>query len=521
MKAYSKLLSLVSITFCLIIFILFGMIKIDFSISDLGRHLTNGRLFLENHTIIRTNYYSYTEPDFPVVTHHWGSGIIFYLIYQIFGFNGISVFVSIISLLAFLFFYIVAIKRAGVSVASLIFISLLPLINVRTEPRPEIFSYLLAGFFYWILLKFKENKLSFKFLFFLPTFMIFWVNFHIYFFLGIVIIGAFLLEALILKRGRFGKYTLYLIFIFMLTHFAALINPFGFSGAVAPYKIFNNYGYKVLENQNVWYLEKIITNEPYFLIFKIMLVIFVLTYILGWYMRKEKLSLADLFLGGFFAVLSIMAIRNITIFALFALPIMAANISASFGKKILGKIQDMLSSTVAGFLIFIFLLTITGSLVKIFPKLAFFGIGLFPGENLSAEFFKKEGLKGPIFNNYDIGGYLIFHLFPKEKVFVDNRPEAYSVDFFQKVYIPMQNDEQVWKEMLRKYNFNTIYFQRWEQTEWSAQFLSRRINDPEWAPVFTDLYAIILVRRNKENAEVIKKFEIPKENFRLVPKNKH
>jgi len=58
-------------------------------------------------------------------------------------------------------------------------------------------------------------------------------------------------------------------------------------------------------------------------------------------------------------------------------------------------------------------------------------------------FFKENNLQGPIFNNYDIGGYLIFNLFPQEKVFVDNRPETYSSEFFQEDYIPMQEDYDI------------------------------------------------------------------------------
>lgn len=520
MKKYAKLLSLVSIVLCFVIFILFFTVKVDFSTSDLGRHLTNGRIFFENFTIIHTNYYSYTEPDFPVVTHHWGSGVIFYLLYKMFGVDGLSVFFTFTGIITLFFFYEAARKRTGVAITSLIFLFFLPLITARTEIRPEVFSYLLSGVFYFLLLKFRENRLSFGILLLLPLLMVFWANLHIYFFLGNLIIGAFLIEAIIRVKGKLDKYGLYLLLIFMLTYLATLLTPFGMEGAVAPYKIFQNYGYKVLENQSVWYLGMMIKNDPTFAIFKIAVILFALSFVAGWYRRRDRLLLADLVLGMVFAGMSIMAIRNFTIFALFSLPIVAANIRAVLGPKILMKVEETLRPVCAGLLVFVFLLTISGSLVRIFPKFSFFGIGLLPGINDSAEFFKKEGLKGPIFNNYDIGGYLIFHLFPKEKVFVDNRPEAYSIDFFQKIYIPMQNDEENWKEMVNKYNLNTIYFQRWEMTNWSADFLVRRVNDPEWVPVFADLYTVILVRKNSDNAEIIKKFELPKENFRLIPRTK-
>ena len=62
------------------------------------------------------------------------------------------------------------------------------------------------------------------------------------------------------------------------------------------------------------------------------------------------------------------------------------------------------------------------------------GIGLAKDDQKAAEFFKKENIQGPIFNNYDIGGYLIYYLYPGQKVFVDNRPEVYPKEFLQNVH---------------------------------------------------------------------------------------
>jgi hypothetical protein len=131
----------------------------------------------------------------------------------------------------------------------------------------------------------------------------------------------------------------------------------------------------------------------------------------------------------------------------------------------------------------------------------------------SAGFFRSQGLQGPIFNNYDIGGYLIYYLFPRERLFVDNRPEAYPAEFFGKVYAPMQEDEKVWAEMDRKYGFQVIYFYRHDQTTWGQPFLIRRIDDPAWAPVFVDGYTIILAKRGGVNQKVIEKFELPRSIF--------
>ena len=145
------------------------------------------------------------------------------------------------------------------------------------------------------------------------------------------------------------------------------------------------------------------------------------------------------------------------------------------------------------------------------------GVGLFADMNLSAEFFKQNNIKGPVFNNYDIGSYLIYHLYLKEPEFVDNRPEAYSVDFFKQTYIPMQEKMEKFREVEQQYNFNCIWFYRHDNTPWAQPFLLQLIEQPDYAPVFVDGLTIMFLKRNEQNAELIKKYELPKSMFRSVP----
>jgi hypothetical protein len=78
-----------------LLLVLYGYLlaqKINLATADLGRHLKNGELFFKEQTIPKTNLYSYTYPNYPFVNHHWGSGVIFYLVKIIFGFRGLSFF---------------------------------------------------------------------------------------------------------------------------------------------------------------------------------------------------------------------------------------------------------------------------------------------------------------------------------------------------------------------------------------------------------------------------------------------
>tara|TARA_Y100000294_G_scaffold163551_1_gene169559 strand:- start:219 stop:935 length:717 start_codon:yes stop_codon:yes gene_type:complete len=210
-----------------------------------------------------------------------------------------------------------------------------------------------------------------------------------------------------------------------------------------------------------------------------------------------------------------LAIRNFTAFGLFALPILGYNLKQILGKNL--KLKSIDVKLTFGFLtLFILIVTLFTHYQRLpLGVVREFGLGLEPGNNQSALFFKEQDIQGPIFNNYDIGGYLIFYLHPEQKVFNDNRPEAYSVSFFEDIYIASQNNPEVWQAQDQIHNFNVIYFAYHDATPWAQKFLIERVTDDAWAPVFADDYAIIFLKRNDLNQSIIEKYEIPRNRFGL------
>jgi hypothetical protein len=136
------------------------------------------------------------------------------------------------------------------------------------------------------------------------------------------------------------------------------------------------------------------------------------------------------------------------------------------------------------------------------------GIGLEPKAMDAMTFYQNAGIRGPIFNDYDIGGYLIFGLYPQQQVFTDNRPEAYPGEFFENVYIPMQMSDVEWQKQLKRFNFNTIFLRRGDMAQWTKRFIMARLQDREWVPVFADNVALIFVRASQQNARVIQRYGI-------------
>ncbi len=516
---------------------------IDLTNSDLGRHLANGRAVWSEPDILFHNAYSYTEPDFRFVNHHWLYGVIVYAIYRLAGFVGLSIFNILIILAAFsLAFYIARQKislyaldvfgRAkvdGFFLASLVSLPVILLLSERVEVRPEIISYLFVLLVYALLDSAEETKRYRRLWLLVPLFVL-WANIHIYFFIGLALVGfkaaAAFIGALMKKEKSLPAYFLsawrasrFWLGLFSASALACLINPNTWRGLIYPFNIFKNYGYEIAENKSVFFLEHLMVDHNFFL-FKLVGALLLLSWALYFFSRTGRARfqdrLADIFLSLLISGLAIFSSRNISLFGLVSLILISANM-APILVRLRPPFPRIHYYVLTGLLILIAVIALylradarrDNYLIR-----NSFGLGLRAGNDASLAFFKEKRLSGPIFNNYDIGSALIFWLYPQEKVFVDNRPEAYSNAFFNEVYKPLQSDQAKWDEYSKIYDFKTIYFTHTDGTPWAQQFLARILRDKKWHLAYFDAYTVILINTDKYSPAEVKALSLDKWAFK-------
>ncbi len=571
---YLKIGLLILISLLLVKFIAF---KINFMVIDFPRHLKYGEIIWQRKSIPTTNEFSYTFPDYPFVHASWLSGVIFFPIFQLFGFDGLSIFFIIISLATLYLFLKNSLREGDIRLITLIFIIALPVIASRKEIRGEMFTYLFSGLFLTILNCWYKTKISSRWLGLLPLCMLLWVNLHLYFIFGFVLIGLFLSDSLrqyLMNRNKLDLIRMRQLAITLIVCFLfSLVNPNFIKGSLYPLLVFQNYAYEIEELRSVFFLDRV-GVFPVNTYFKILYLVFVLSWIyniwqqkinqpkikifysisvlvqffIAWILLKHyafysldkipikfilvlQLILASIFiiftfkkrqlkfnsiyfyLSLILSTLAWFAIRNFALFALFSLPIMTANfknISTWLKRK---------PFTGSAYVMYFGLLISLGLLLYLIKpiywvRFQYSGIGLLPNVNKAAEFFKANDLQSPIFNTYEVGAYLTYHLFPKHLVFIDGRPEAYPGEFFTKIYYPIMNHEEVWLQTEKAYQFNTIFLWRHNPEQWQ-QFIISRIKDESWALVYVDEYALIMVKRNQANREIIAKYEYPKDKLKI------
>lgn len=371
----------------------------------------------------------------------------------------------------------ISVKKSNLISTLMSGLILSPLLLERNDIRPEVFGYLFFSLIVYMLITYPNNK---KLMYFLPLIMLVWINIHITFVFGIFLILLLLIKTLFSKE----KYPYIFILIFSL--FILIINPHGLKGVMYPFNIFQNYGYTIVENQNTFYLSKMIFDPLLKYLFLISPVVIISLIILT---IVNQLTAALILLT--FFCLTIFQFRHLPFFVLAAIPAF----SISFDKimrLILQKYPVMVSLkqlAIGILLLTLFLMSaffISNKYYLIFDTDKQFGLGFRSVQEKAVEFVYENKLSGNIFNNFDIGGYFIYKFHPKYKVFIDNRPEAYPVDFINDVYKKLQVDQLVQDKVFEQYKIKTVFFNYNDQTEWGKAFVARILKDHNWRLIYLD-----------------------------------
>lgn len=499
--------------------------KINLPTDDLGRHIKAGQIIWQTQSVPKVNLFSYAEPQHAFINHHWLSELLFYWVYSVLGFSGLVILKITVLLLAFGLLYFLTIRRSNFWWATLFgFLSILIFVE-RTDVRPEMFSYLLVAIYLLIFHLYTTGKT--KVIWWLIPLQLLWVNLHIYFFLGPFLILVFFIQQLINQSHlkwwqdlkRFLPHSrpaapIYSLFWLTLACFLVLvINPNFIQGALYPLFVLQNYGYDIVENKSPFFLQDLMQN-PAILHFKILISLIIIAFVFN----HRRTTLFDFITGAFAIFLGWFALRNFPLTVLLALPVLAVNFHQAFNRFFnwleyklgnhLNYIQLSLSIVVIAFLSLISYANYTQQTRLAFIYTKHPGIGITQGSADVAQFYLNYKIQGPVFNNFDIGSYLDFYLYPQQQTFVDNRPEAFTPEFWQFVYIPAQSDPAWWQAFDNHYQFNSIVFGHTDVTGWARSFISRIIYDDNWVTIYIDQHAMLLVKQNQTNQHLIDQFAI-------------
>ena len=462
------------------VYLLFLLCRVDLSLTqDLGRHIVLGKIILASRVVPETNLFSYALPHQSFVNHHWLPEVVFYLFADLWGVSSILLLKVVLVMGAFAAIYYVANKLGGLYWSVLLSFPFLYIFSYRFDSRPELFSFLFLSLFVLFIFLYSRTK-SWWYLLVLIPIQVMWVNSHIYFFVGGFVFFAFVFSEFVLGRRDFRLVALWGALVL-----STVITPLGVRGATAPLTIFSNYGYEIVENKSILFL-----NSWFFTPQVLVLEVVVLLFVIGVLLTFSKKYLFWYLISIFGIVSAFAMIRNVSLFVILVYPV-SVLVARLFEKKyIKGPSARAILVTFIGVIVFIQIVRGASS-----PT-----VGFWMGETGKGalDYIEEKKLSGPIFNNFDVGSYIIYRLYPGELVFVDGRPEAYTSEFFEE-YRNIQSDPERFEQARVKYGFEMIVFSKSDLTEWARAFLTRMDGQQVWRVAYQDAYYVVLVPEGSEN----------------------
>ncbi|GAC1645502.1 MAG: hypothetical protein NVS4B8_17020 [Herpetosiphon sp.] len=465
---------------------------------DFWWHLRVGRLIYETGHIPQSNLFAWSVPaDAPYIYAAWLGEWLFFRLYQVGGLELIIFVRNLLLLASFVVVGVIAHDRTGswrLAATAVALAEAMTMNNVIV--RTQNWSWLPFAVFLLTLERWSTGIWGRKALWLLPGIMIFWVNVHGAFVLGLVIVGVYL-GAQLIDRFRIQPTesqrhdVLYLTYVSLATLAATFINPWGV-GIIA-------YVRSLLGNQAV---QKLVVEwqppTPHGVSNSIFFVS-ILALVLALANRRRNIATADQLLVVVFLWLAWSGVRNVMWYGMVVMPIMLA----CWGKR---SSQQRRTNVPAGAPFN--LLLAAAICIPVLLIQPWFARGLSLGKSYNELVLPRpagpyvsvqtpdqavvqwlrEHPGGRLFNEMGYGSFLIWAL-PDTQVFIDPRIELFPNAIWQD-YVAIGKGYNT-AALLDKYSIDRVLLDRASQPQLAAILAEtdgwRRAFDNPWSEIWERL----------------------------------
>jgi hypothetical protein len=380
---------------------------------DVWSHMQTGLWILQQHAVPQTDPFSMYGAGKPWAEYSWAFDVLVYKCWVWMGLKGLVVYTVAMLALATMAMHRLArrLQQDFIVAVLLTFGAMFCLVNLWT-PRPWWFTILFFVLEIDILMQARKTG-STRELYWLPLIFALWANVHIQFVIGLLVLALAVGESVVARRwkwieARIGAGRMGLVFVACVV--AAMANPYGWTIYPTAYQVGSQPGImnKVSEFKAM----------PFrgFQDYGVLALALAATAVLA---RARKVQVFETLLLAFAIYMSFRSERDVWIVVTVAVAIVAAGI------------ESKPEST--------FQLTAWFAPVVVIATALVVGVS-FPLQGINnrelaaqvadklpvhaVEFVKEKGLKGPLFNDYGWGGYLIWD--PAMRVSIDGRTNVHG-----------------------------------------------------------------------------------------------
>ena len=460
--------------------------------GDTGWHIRTGQWILSNHAVPTHDLFSFSKPQGQWFAWEWLADLVFAWFFGVGGLKAVVLISAFLICLASVVLLRYTIWRgANLAAAVLVILVFTDSARVHYLARPHLFTLLLLPICLWILD--KDRRHSHWTVWLLVPLTAIWTNLHGGF---LALIACLLIECACTavrdfhdRHDRSWSQTRRYAILTGLCGAATLLNPYGLRLHQHLYEYLGSdwIVQAVDEFQSPQFRSESMTR------FEILLfcgLIFIPVFL--WKRRYEDGSLIL-----FWAHQALKSVRHVPLFGVVATPAIGEEISQLWEKwsgakpanSTLGTLHSLFrdltrhartTSLWVPAVFFILWNTIpAGDWPKDFPVQQF-PVALV---NRNIDRFKTDRL----FTTDSWGGFLIYHVFPKGRVFMDGRSDFYGPDI-AKDYIKAMDVRAGWREVLDKYEFRLALTPR------DRALCEVLKTDPHWRVIDQDKLAVLFER---------------------------
>ena len=464
---------------------LFTMAARSATDPDLWWHLRTGQLIVQNHAVFHTDPYSFTRFGQPWVDHEWLSQVLMFGLYRLAGWGGLIVVFSAVIASAFLVAFFRSPGRPYVAGA----ITLLGAFASAPSwgVRPQMLTLLLASVLLLILERsYKHPSL----LWWTPLLMLLWVNLHAGYALGIALMALFWIgDALDVAFGlkdvpatRFRTLALAILVCIAIVP----LNPYGAAMYAYPLETLRSQAMQSYIGE--WFSPNF--HQHRYLPTLAMILATVALAALS----PRRLRPRDILLLSVTTYAALRSVRHIPIYALVAIPILSNLMLAWLQNHGMARALEAKQTPMNSVKVFVNALLLAGFLVFLSARVHYVTRRQPQTEAkelpaAAVSFLVAQRPPAPLLNHYNWGGYFIWKLYPRYRVFIDGRADLYGDAFMNDLATSYYLRGDSWRDPFEKWGIRTVVLPP------DAPLVTALRALPDWQIIYADDQAVVLTRR--------------------------
>lgn len=471
---------------------------------DVWWHLRTGQLIVDS-GIPYVNDYSYTELGRPWVVYEWLSELIMYAVYQLAGYVGLEVLFGAVQAGAGVLVYRLLREQGAGRILALLLLLVFFLFAAPTwGVRPQILAAPLLATFYLILSRWRRKPANVRPLWLLPLLSMIWANLHGTYVTGLAVIVIFLVGEAVgnwLYRPASPTPLRPLVLTLLGCLAATLVNPYFVRLWLLPLGYVSNGGPNPLYYVDEWKSPDFHDYGNYILMGSFILLMWVgitrkvrMTERERWRISLHRyVNVTDALLVAAFTMQALQGAYTTPVYGVIVLPILVGGLVRTWPQ--LGRRGDEPATQAEGRInlaLAVILPLLLAALIFNLPQAQLAASprtdGTFPYPEKAAQYLAGLPPTIRMYNDFGWGGFLIYRLYPQQRVFIDGRVDVYRGAVFED-FMNVQNVSVGWREALTKYDVDTVLIQRGTALDYA---LSREAG---WGVGYQDNISIVYRRQ--------------------------